>query len=76
MFFFQRCDNAAEPVSLRAVASAAVTETLQQAAVLSDARIRARRVLEKAERLGVTVLSVFDPNYPRTPAKYGEIQTG
>jgi DNA processing protein len=54
----------AEPIKLRAVVSAAVAQTLVQNAILTDARLQADCVLDKASRLGVKVVSVFDKDYP------------
>jgi len=54
----------ATAVKLRSVASAAVSEVLQQAGSLSEAQSQANRMLERADRLGVRILSIFDEEYP------------
>ncbi|WP_255876691.1 DNA-processing protein DprA, partial [Sinorhizobium fredii] len=54
----------AEPGNLRTVVSAAVAESLHEPAAMVNAGEKAQKVLDEADRRGVRVLSVFDPDYP------------
>lgn len=55
----------ATAASLRGVASAAISETLQQASAICEAQGKASRMLEQADQLGVRILSIFDDDYLR-----------
>lgn len=54
----------AEPAKLRSVVSAAIAESLHEPTAILNAGEKAQRVLDEADRRGVRVLSVFDPDYP------------
>jgi DNA processing protein len=54
----------AAPTKLKTIASAAVSEVLQQSSSLRDAHDQASRLLERADKIGVRIISVFDVAYP------------